>query len=108
MWSGIIRNSILWGNRGAPPRDLSVFYESVGLDHTDVLDQGSSSGGTMTDVGGNISAEPLFVSGSDIHLSAGSPAIDTGTCAGAPTADFEGDPRPSGAGCDIGADEFVP
>jgi hypothetical protein len=39
---------------------------------------------------------------------AGSPAIDTGTCTGAPSPDFEGDPRPTGSGCDMGADEFVP
>jgi len=61
------------------------------------------------DFGGNINADPLFVAAPrDIHLSAGSPAIDTGTCTGAPATDFEGDPRPTGAGCDMGADEFVP
>ena len=76
---------------------------SVGLDHSDILDQS----GPVTDLGGNISANPLFGVG-DIHLRAGSPCIDTGTCTGAPTTDFEGDPRPTGASCDIGADEFVP
>jgi len=60
----------------------------------------------VTDLGGNIS-DPVFVFG-DIHLSARSPCIDAGTCTGAPTTDFEGDPRPIGAGCDIGADELVP
>jgi hypothetical protein len=39
---------------------------------------------------------------------AGSPVIDAGTCAGAPATDIDGDPRPSGAGCDMGADEVVP
>ena len=50
---------------------------------------------------------PLFAFG-DVHLSAGSPAIDSGTRTGAPVTDFEGDPRPTGGGCDMGADEFVP
>jgi len=37
-----------------------------------------------------------------------SPAIDAGTCTGAPPTDFDGDLRPTGTTCDIGADEFVP
>jgi len=42
----------------------------------------------------------------DYHLQPGSPCIDTGTCEGAPPLDIEGNPRPSGAGCDMGAYEF--
>jgi hypothetical protein len=44
----------------------------------------------------------------DYRLSPSSPLIDAGTGDGAPPVDFEGDPRPSGAGFDIGADEYVP
>jgi len=43
---------------------------------------------------------------SDGHLSAGSPAVDAGICTGAPVTDYDSDPRPQGAGCDIGADEY--
>jgi parallel beta-helix repeat protein len=43
--------------------------------------------------------------GNDFHLSAASPAIDAGTSQFAPATDFEGTPRPSGNGFDIGADE---
>ena len=68
----------------------------------------NTSPGVYTDVGGNISADPRFVSGRDPHLTVASPAINTGTCTGAPATDFEGDPRPTGAGCDMGADEYVP
>jgi len=100
--SGTVLNSLVWGNRGNP-RDVFAFT-NADLDHSDV----DEKSGPVTDLGGNINANPLFVSRSDIHLSPASPAIDTGTCMGAPTTDFEGDPRPTGAGCDMGADEFVP
>ncbi len=47
--------------------------------------------------------------GADYHLSAASPALDTGTAAlggaAAPAVDREGDARPAGAAHDIGADE---
>src|SRR5439155_14210829 len=105
---GTVRDSILWGNRGdSPGRDLSVTTTppNVELDHSDV----GELRGPVTDLGGNISTNPLFVAApANIHLSPGSSCIDTGTCTGAPTTDFEGDPRPTGAGCDMGADEFVP
>ena len=76
----------------------------VNADHSDIGDMS----GPVTDLGGNISADPLLVSPRDEHLTAASPAIDAGTCAGAPADDFDGDARPTGAGCDMGADEFVP
>jgi hypothetical protein len=43
----------------------------------------------------------------DYHLLSTSSAVDTGTSAGAPTVDFDGDSRPQGPGYDIGADEYV-
>jgi len=56
----------------------------------------------------NISAEPKFVSyPTDVHLSSTSPCIDRGTSEGAPATDSDGNRRPSGAGFDIGAYEFV-
>ena len=59
---------------------------------------------------GNLSRDPLFVSPAwgaegDYHLRPGSPAIDAGTCEGAPDVDLEYAPRPQGAACDIGAYE---
>jgi hypothetical protein len=103
-----ITDTILWDNTAGGGSDLLLETQGAPLtasaDH-DVL--GTVGGtGTLTDLGGNLTTDPLLVSATDVHLTAGSPAIDAGTCTGAPAIDFEGDPRPSGGGCDIGADEF--
>jgi hypothetical protein len=50
--------------------------------------------------------DPLFISPIDYHLSAGSPAIDAGYAVAVMT-DYDGNPRPQGAGYDIGAFEFL-
>lgn len=44
----------------------------------------------------------------NLHLKNGSPAVDAGSPIGAPDYDFEGYPRPYGAGFDIGAYEHNP
>jgi len=56
-----------------------------------------------------VEGDPLFVNaaGADFHLQENSPAIDTGSPTDAPSDDFEGQARPSGAGYDIGADEWL-
>jgi hypothetical protein len=63
---------------------------------------GQKCGGTDKAVG-----DPLFVNpgAADLHLRAGSPAIDAGDATGAPADDFDGDARPTGAAPDAGADE---
>ena len=43
----------------------------------------------------------------DLHLKAGSPAIDAGTSDSAPSDDLDDVPRPQGAGYDVGAYEYV-
>lgn len=50
-------------------------------------------------------AAELFVSGTDYHLSAASPAIDRGSAVLAPIMDLEGTFRPQGDAIDIGAYE---
>jgi parallel beta-helix repeat protein len=53
-------------------------------------------------------AAQLFVSPAtnDYHLASTSPAIDKGTATDAPATDLDGNPRPKGAGFDIGCYEF--
>lgn len=52
-------------------------------------------------------ADPLFAAPGDGNLSLQqtSPAVDTGTLLNAPDFDFERNPRPRGAGPDMGAIE---
>jgi hypothetical protein len=102
----VVRNSLLWGNTGSittvSPRLVSPFLDALpDLQACDV--QGGYPGA------GNFSADPLFADAAadDLHLTALSPCVGAGVVtATAPAADFEGDPLPSGATPDIGADEF--
>jgi PKD repeat protein len=74
--------------------------------YSDICD----TGGVPWPGAGNICANPVFVdaAGGDYHLRVGSPCINAGTNAGAPSDDIDGDARPwppAGA-VDIGADEW--
>ena len=80
--------------------------KSVAAEHDDIGVHVEPSG-TFNDQGGNLAVDPKLHGGT-VDLTAASPLIDAGTCTGVPATDIEGDPRPSGGGCDIGADEFVP
>ncbi len=66
--------------------------------------------GRSDEIHGNyyIEGDPQFVNpaSGDFHLRNTSPAIDKGSPDGAPNVDFEGNPRPQGAGYDIGAFEY--
>jgi hypothetical protein len=56
-------------------------------------------------VSGTLSADPLFVLyPMDLHLSMGSPCANAGTAVGAPSLDWDGNPRD--ATPDVGADEL--
>lgn len=109
--STVLTNAIIWGNQSRQTSiagdDVTLSASTLDIDHSDI-GQLFQNGGTVNDMGGNIDANPLLVNPpNDLHLRAASPCIDAGTCVGAPTTDFEGDSRPSGTSCDIGADEFI-
>ena len=73
----------------------------------------SSSTGTVITAGdvappgaGNAVADPRYVSATDLHLTAGSPCIDSGIPARAPDHDLGQNARPQGVMFDRGAYEF--
>jgi hypothetical protein len=89
---------------------------AVAVDSSIVANNGIDSSGACTftyslfgDVpqlgAGNIAGDPGFVSATDYHLGAGSPAIDAADPDATLDIDYDGDTRPHGAGRDIGADE---
>jgi uncharacterized repeat protein (TIGR01451 family) len=71
-------------------------------------DNGMPIGGGGTVVSStNVTGDPAFANPAawNYHLTAGSAAIDKGVDAGVDV-DIDGDPRPTGAGYDVGADEY--
>ena len=105
--SSTVTNCVLWGGS---PDELSSLSSAFSITYSDI--QGGFEGT------GNINADPMFVDpdgldnvvgteDDDLHLTTGSPCIDTGTSSGAPATDLEGNPRPQGAGYDMGAYEFL-
>ncbi len=98
-----LKNCILWGN--SAPQGAQVYEDPkkpLTIAWCDI--QGGRPGE------GNLDSDPLFVdpAGHDLHLMENSPAIDAGTAAGAPAFDLDGNPRPNGAGIDMGAYEYRP
>jgi predicted outer membrane repeat protein len=81
-----LTNCILWGDAGGEIIDTGLSASTV----TYSIVQGGWTGT------GNKNADPLFVdvATDDLHLSAGSPAIDAATNTGAPLADLDGNLRP--------------
>ncbi|HUV27430.1 MAG TPA: choice-of-anchor Q domain-containing protein [Anaerolineales bacterium] len=100
LWSGSLTmtNSIMYNNafnlQGDPPCPtcFTVTYSNM---------QGGYPGT------GNIDADPMFVDAAsqDYHLQSFSPSWNSGTAAGAPSADIEGTPRD--ASPDMGAYEWA-
>ena len=86
----------------------AVATSAARLDHT--LFYANSSGdtggpGSITNTAPITGQDPLL--DTDYHLQSGSPAIDAGRVLPWLGTDIDGDPRPDGAGYDVGADEYV-
>jgi hypothetical protein len=68
----------------------------------------ADTAGPVVRLGGSLTGDPRFMgpNGGDYQLGAHSAALDVGQDAGI-AVDFEGDPRPTGAGFDLGFDEYT-
>jgi predicted outer membrane repeat protein len=122
-----LTNVILWNNSAGQmgavmynnAATVTIAYSLVqdGLDGSGI---NNSNGGGVIDDGGNIDANPLFVSpvdpgdapttAGDLRLRPGSPAIDAGDNSVLPaglTATLDGSLRTQGAAVDMGAYEFL-
>ena len=99
----VLTNSIVWDNSAPAGPEFSFGLDGVlTATYSDI--EGGFTGA------GDIGADPLFVNpaAENFQLQPGSPAIDTGTDAGAPDFDIAGDPRltPDAGPVDMGAYEF--
>ena len=124
-----IYNNIIWGNTATTAggdlyanddADGNAIAIEVNLFYNDFNEFGINVGGNTLFQGNNINQDPLLTV--DLHLLAGSPAIDAGdnNAPDLPATDFDGDHRriddstipDTGSGTapivDMGADEFKP
>ncbi len=100
----VVSNCILWGNDAAAGRQLvGANGDELTVSHS-IVEGGVAaayvSDSTPDGSGGNLDLDPQFVdeAGGDLHLAAGSPAIDAGSNADIPAGvltDLEGRPRRS-------------
>lgn len=104
--SPTVSNTIVVSNGGGG------IYAAVGavptLAYNDVWqNEGGNYAGNVTTGTTDFSAAPLFVdlAGRDFHLRFDSPCIHSADPGTGLVTDFEGDARPLGRGCDVGADE---
>ncbi len=108
--SPTITNSIFWDNTATWGTEILIDVNSTLTINSSDVEWGQLYAYVGYDsylVGdsSNTTTNPLFVGGGNYHLSASSPCIDAGTDAGVST-DIDGDTRPSGAGYEMGSDEY--
>ena len=114
-----IFNTILWNNSG--DEILNNTGATATLNHS-IIDDGNPDNNVTLPSGttgdNNLDLDPVLsnadgddeiggTADDDYHVQGCSPALNSGTATGAPSTDFEGDPRPTGSGHDIGFDESL-
>jgi len=100
-----VRNNSITGNFYGMQCDgcIGVF------DHNNVWGNTTNYAGDSSAEPTDLNLDPLYVSisGGNLRLEETSPLIDAGSAVDAPDHDWDGLARPSGAGVDIGADEWT-
>jgi len=97
----IIRNNICSGNSGSQI-EIDGNLKNFVMDHNLIYGYTEYYGENY------VEGNPLFmnIGAGDFHVMEDSPAIDNASSLHAPENDFDGNFRPRGKGCDIGAFEF--
>jgi len=104
--SAVIRNNLSSSNLSFEIAVSNELRDLIAIDHN--LSDGRHEDPAEMPGSSPFFGEPRFVNpgGGDFRLRSGSAAIDAGSPAGAPKDDYRGNPRPKGAGVDIGAFEL--
>ena len=96
----VLTNCILWSNSASGSGDeILNFTFGPTISYSNIGGSGGSiawNAAIGTDAGGNIDADPLFISSTDLRLTPGSPSIDPGDNTAVPvgtTTDAAGKPR---------------
>ena len=97
----VIKNNIFSGEDWGMINFLYFLETDVTIEHN-LFDAASGIYGSDFVIGDPKSVNPTEA---DFHLQEDSPAIDCGSFIDAPSDDYDGNPRPQGAGYDIGAYE---
>jgi hypothetical protein len=97
-------NALFAPRTGSATGRLYLDEGSVGLGSETGVNALPGARGNFEDDCGHLAPAP----GSDLHLRTGSRCVDAGDPTEAPATDYDGDPRPIGAGPDVGPDEHAP
>ncbi len=103
--NSILRNNIVTSNLFGLQCDSC----NAVMDYNNVWGNTTNYSGDARASSNDMSVDPIFMdlATGNLRLQETSPMIDAGSGDGAPTVDWDGLARPSGAGFDIGADEWT-
>ena len=94
-WQHMTARNLIVTHNGVVGVGSSATHTTLTLSYSDVWNNGVNIGSNVTQGPGIITADPLYAGGpGNLHLTAGSPAIDTATTTGAPSRDYDNVPRP--------------